>query len=158
MAEKRRMRVRRKASKVIPPCTKDIDKLNGLLYSIASVQEDMQALSAQDSLMRAEAFKEMKRLGLKEHINGRCDAEIVRPAGRSKTEIDPREYHEALAEDEEAFYDSISVSVGKAKEHLSGKELSNVSRVTPAKSGEPTLKLKVTPTHKDVKEEADKAA
>ena len=153
MAEKRRMRVRRKASKVIPPNGKDIDKLNGMLYSIAATEEQILALQAQSVQLRDETFKEMKRLGLKEQKNGRCDAEIVRPAGRSKTEIDPREYQEAV-QDEDAFYDSISVSVSKAKEHLSGKELSSVSKVTPATPGNPTLKVKIIPAKQEDAEAA----
>jgi hypothetical protein len=153
MAEKRRMRVRRKASKIIPPNGKDIDKLNGLLYSIAATEEQILALQAESVQLRDDTFKEMKRLGLKEQKNGRCDAEIVRPAGRSKTEIDPREYQEAV-EDDDAFYDSISVSVSKAKEHLSGKELANVSKVTPATPGNPTLKLKIIPQKQEDAEAA----
>ncbi len=152
MAEKRRMRVRRKASKVIPPNGKDIDKLNGMLYSIAATEEQILALQAQSVQLRDETFKEMKRLGLKEQKNGRCDAEIVRPAGRSKTEIDAREYQEAV--DDDAFYDSISVSVSKAKEHLSGKELAGVSKVTPATPGNPTLKVKIIPAKQEDAEAA----
>lgn len=153
MAEKRRMRVRRKASRVVPPNGKDIDHLNGVLYSLAATEEHILALQADASQYRDDAFKEMKRLGIKEHKNGRCDAEIVRPAGRSSTKIDPCEYHQAVGSDE-AFYDSVSVSVGKAKEHLSGKELANVSTVTPAKAGEPVLKTKITPAKKEDAEAA----
>lgn len=153
MAEKRRMRVRRKKSKIIPPNGTDIDHLNGVLYSIAATEEHILSLQADASRLRDDAFKEMKRLGLKEHKNGRCDAEIVRPSGRSKTEIDPREYQEAVTDDD-AFYDSISVSVSKAKEHLSGKELAAVSKVTPASPGDPTLKLKIIPAKQEDAEAA----
>ncbi len=152
MAEKRRMRVRRKASKILPPNGKDIDHLNGMLYSIAATEEQILALQAQAVQLHEETFKEMKRLGLKEQKNGRCDAEIVRPAGRSKTEIDPREYQEAV--DDDAFYDSVSVSISKAKEHLSGKELAAVSKVTPATPGNPVLKVKITPAKQEDAEAA----
>jgi hypothetical protein len=153
MAEKRRMRVRRKASSIIPPNGDDLDKLNGMLYSIAATEEQILALQASSVQLRDDTFKEMKRLGLKEQKNGRCDATIVRPAGRSQTKIDPREYQEAVA-DEDAFYDSISVSVTKAKEHLSGKELANVSKVTPAVPGTPVLKVKIIPAKQEDAEAA----
>jgi len=156
MAEKRRMRVRRKASKIVPPNGDDINGLDGMLFNIAAREETIIAMSAQVSQMREEAFKEMKRLGLKEHKNSRVEAAIVRPAGRSKTEIDPREFHEAVIDDD-VFYASISVSVSKAKEHLSGKELNNVATVTPAKPGDPMLKLKIIPEAKPETEEAEAA-
>lgn len=153
MAEKRRMRVRRKANRVVPPNGNDIDKLNGMLYSIAATEDQILALQAQSVQLRDDTFKEMKRLGLKEQKNGRCDAEIVRPAGRSQTKIDPREYQEAVADDE-AFYDSVSVSVTKAKEHLSGKELAAVSRITAAVPGTPALKVKIIPAKQEDAEAA----
>ena len=143
MAE-RKMRVRRKKSRIVPPLNGDIDKLNGMLYDIAATMDSIEAQGARLVQMKEDAFKEMKRLGLKEQKNGRCDAEIVRPSGRSSTLIDPREYQEAVADDD-AFFDSISVSVTKAKDHLSGKELAAVSKVTPAVPGQPALKVKVIP-------------
>ncbi len=157
MAEKRRMRVRRKKSRIVPPNSGDINGLDGMLHSIAAKEETIIAMSAQVVSMREEAFKEMKRLGLKEHKNGRVEAAIVRPAGRSKTEIDAREYHEAVIDDD-IFYDSITVSVSKAKEHLSGKELNNVATVTPAKPGDPMLKLKIIPQAKEATQEDAEAA
>ncbi len=152
MAE-RKMRVRRKKSRIVPPLNGDIDKLNGMLYDIAATMDSIEAQGARLVQMKEDAFKEMKRLGLKEQKNGRCDAEIVRPSGRSSTLIDPREYQEAVADDD-AFFDSISVSVTKAKDHLSGKELAAVSKVTPAVPGQPALKVKVIPLAKEDAEAA----
>jgi hypothetical protein len=128
--------------KVQPKSVREDDaaKMRQLLKSIAN----RNATIRQQAELAADEQKQllflMKTYRIPLYTHGDDVAEIKIPTGRATNTIDPKLYWDRV--DEEAFFDSVRVSNEKAKKHLSGKELDEITDTTPGKKGEETLEIR----------------
>lgn len=135
-AGRRRVRVSRKKQSVTEGDVKVV--LDDLTKKMARIEAKMKAEQREFQLLHEKAFATMRAAKVDTHSCPHGDLKIKVSNGRSSTYISPKEYWAAVEED--AFFASVSVSVTKAKEHLSGKELNEIAEVTPGVKGPPTLK------------------
>lgn len=82
----------------------------------------------------------MRQNNLQMHSNGVHSAVIEETFTRQSTHIDPKKFRAAVSAD--VFWDCIEVAVGKAREHMTSRELDKISDVVPAKSTGYRLKIK----------------
>lgn len=142
MAERRRRRIRRTARRISGRRdSPKIEKLKKMQNRLIELETEISVKQAQAAEMREDILQFMLAQKIDECSIDTGKLEIDVPSGRSVTKVDPREFFEYVGEDE--FFDSISVSVTKAREHLSDKELKSISETTPAKTQEPRLKLSI---------------
>ena len=112
-------------------------KLDTLTREMRDAQRSIDAAQRVLALKCKEAFETMRAAKIDSHSCAQGDLKIKVPSGRSSTYIAPKEFHEMVDDDE--FYESVSVSVTKARKHLSGKEINEIAKVTPAVPGAPRL-------------------
>lgn len=74
----------------------------------------------------------MRANNLASHTDGHYVTEIYEAVSRQSRTIDPKKFRNSVGDS--AFWDSIEVSITKAKKHLSEKELDHISDVIPPKS------------------------
>lgn len=90
------------------------------------IKQDMDALE-----------REMKKYGLSVATTEVGIAEYVAPQGKTRNIINPRKMFDMV--DEDAFFDAVTVSVTRAKEILTGRELRSVTTSVPPEIKEPVL-------------------
>lgn len=83
---------------------------------------------------------QLKLAGLDAHSNGVLVASLVEKWTRQSRTIDPKKFRNKVAN--EVFWSSISVNLTKAGEHLTDKELTDMSDVVPGKSQGFSLEIK----------------
>jgi hypothetical protein len=115
-------------------------ELDSLTAQMRDAQDAMEAAQHELEKLREKAFATLKAARLDGHECVHGDLKIVVPSGRSSTYISPKLFQECVTPDE--FLDAVKVSVTKARDYLSGKELNDIAEVTPAKPGKPVLKTK----------------
>lgn len=84
--------------------------------------------------------KQMAAAELDQVDDGVYDATYKGTMGKSSREIDPKRFQKAVKP--EAFWSAVSVSVTKAKEYLTDKEIDSISEVTAGTMGEKKLNVK----------------
>ncbi len=135
---RRRVRVRGTESKRQKVAGTDVKlKLDTLTVDMRAAQRQIDAAKRTLDLKSKEAFETMRAAKINSHSCAQGDLKIKVPSGRSSTTIKPREFHELVDDDE--FYDCVSVSVTKARNVISGKEINEVATVTPGTPGAPRL-------------------
>ena len=112
-------------------------KLDTLTCEMRAAQRQIDAAKRTLDLRSKEAFETMRAAKLTTHSCAQGDLKIKVPSGRSSTTIKPREFHDLVVDDD--FYDCVSVSVTKARNVISGKEINEVATVTPGTPGAPRL-------------------
>lgn len=130
-------RVRRVRSAPVDAGSEEIDSL---MKSIANAEDAITALSAKVKKETQRLYELLVVAKETTHQCGELVAGVVIPAGRSSTVIDARKFYNEVDEDD--FFDSVTVSVTKAKQVLSERMLAKISKVTPGTPGEPTVKIK----------------
>lgn len=113
-------------------------KLDELTKSIRDAEAAAAALSKKAGEARDEALKTMQTAKMDVHNSAYGELKVKVSPGRCATSIDPAVFHNAVGNDE-AFYESVKVQMGKAKENLSGKEFDSIATVTEGKPGKPAL-------------------
>jgi hypothetical protein len=140
MAEAEAPRVRRirvTGSKGREKPLMDRDLLNSALKRIADNNAEIAELQREQAAITANLLKMMQANKLKEWEIKEAVAKIVIPQGRATNEIDAEAFYKLVSEED--FFDSIKVSMEKAKKHLGKKELEKITTTTPGKLGEPKL-------------------
>lgn len=138
--ESRIRRVRRTAKKVAAPSKAQMAAQVDRLNSIANLQTQIEDLQRRMAKEEASLFVFMTDNNL-DHMDGEnCFADIKQSAGKSVNLIDPKGLRGKLKNDAD-FYACISVSVTKAKEFLSGKELDGITTTIPGTAGPRKLKV-----------------
>jgi hypothetical protein len=117
----------------------DESLLDGYLKVIADNNKEIAALQKEQNDALAVLLKTMQANKLKNWEIPDARAEVVIPQGRSSSVIDPENYYKLVSKED--FFESIKVSIEKAKKHLGTKELAKITEVTPGKRGEPTLSI-----------------
>ena len=134
MAQIRRVRRRRDTE-----AGNHIAQIEALMKSIAIAEDTIADLDAKRKTELHRLHELMTRAKETSHECGELVAKRVTPAGKSSTCIDPYKFYKAV--DEKDFFDSVVVSVTKARGVLSERALSKVSRVTPGVAGPETVKI-----------------
>lgn len=132
---RRRVRVSRAKQKVTGASVKV--RLDELTAKMRDADSKIKAAQRDYELLHKEAFDAMKAARLTDHSCAQGDLKIKVSSGRSSTYIGPKEYQAAVTPEE--FLESVKVSITKAKEYLSGKEINEIAVVTPGTPGKPTL-------------------
>lgn len=122
----------------------DLKTIESLMSAVVSARSELESLQANlkrdtDALLAA-----MKEAGITRHeLDGLVHivAELQRSPGRATNVVDPKAYRGLVSEQD--FYESISVSVTKARELVPGKQLAAITKHTPGKPGEETVKVTV---------------
>lgn len=117
--------------------------------AIAIIEENLKLISNNDAAIDAavasndQAYAAIKSAlevaQMDGYTNGRYQAEIKTPMGRESREIDVKKFQKAVSADD--FYACVKIGVTEAKKVLSEKELDKISKITPAKTGDPILKI-----------------
>lgn len=121
--------------------TFDAGKADTLLQSIAKAREQAAIAEQQAATAEAALFDLLHSTGVQSHQLGNILAEIVRPAGKAANIIDPKALRSLL--DDKSYYACVSVSVTKAKEYLSAKELAGITTTIPGTTGPSKLKITI---------------
>lgn len=153
---KRRVRMRAKTKEQVQKESKyDVESLAA---QAASARVAFQKAAAELQLAEQKLFEGMTatktweahplfRLGV-DHAEG-PDAHVEAlfnvetPMGRSSTVIDPEKYFALIDKNlisYEDFFNSVSVSITKARDYLGEKQIEKIGEVTPAKTKDPVLK------------------
>lgn len=111
-----------------------------LMKSIANATDAMAALKVKIDTETATLCELMAKAREDKHEYGDLVAERFKPSGRSSTVIDPRKFYNTVEEDD--FFDSVTVSVTKAKGILSERALAKISNTIPGTPGAETVKIK----------------
>jgi hypothetical protein len=115
-------------------------ELDSITAKMRDAEDTMLAAQHELENLREKAQATMKAARLETHSCAAGDLKIVVPSGRSSTYISPKLFQEFVTPEE--FLESVKISVTKAREYLSGKEMNDIAEVTPAKPGKPVLKTK----------------
>jgi hypothetical protein len=89
-----------------------------------------QAQAAAETAMKI-VEAQLRSVNLKSHSDGMYVAELAEVWTRQSTKIDPKKFRAHVEAD--VFWESIKVSIEKAKEYLSEKELVGISDIEPSK-------------------------
>ena len=131
----------RRVRRVRPvPVDAHSEEIESLMKSIANAEDAIASLSAKVKNETQRLYSLLVAAKETTHQCGDLVADVVIPAGRSSTLIDPRKFYNEVKEDD--FFDSVIVSVTKARQVLPERTLAKISKVTPGTTGEPIVKLK----------------
>lgn len=107
-------------------------RIDEILKLIAMHEDTIDNAVAELEKANGEIEHLMRQNNLGTHTDGHYITEIYEAVSRQSRTIDPKKFRNSVGD--AAFWDSIEVSVGKAKKHLSEKELDHISDVVPPKS------------------------
>ena len=111
---------------------------DGLTAKMRDLQATINAAVRDMAALDKTALETMQAAGLTKHSCAEGDLKVNIPSGRSSTYIDPKKFRGAVGDD--AFYESVKVTMTEARRNLSGKEFDAIAEVTPGKPGKPSLK------------------
>jgi len=121
---------------------KDLENLERLLKTLASIEKRFSKLSEERDFMTDELFAIMKKLRITTAASEDLVAEIIRPAGRATKFIDPRDLWKVI-HDEDKFFACVKVMIEKTKEAISNDDFSKIVVVHPGEYGEETIKIRL---------------
>lgn len=116
------------------------DKIRRLTNSIANAQEEAAALEAKIKNEKKELDRLMDIDRIDTYTTRIAVAEHVASAGKTVNVIDGPKFHERVGDKD--FYESITVSVTKAKNLVPLKELETMTTSIPPKPGVPKLRVR----------------
>lgn len=119
----------------------DNSRLGTLVGTYLDNIDEIHKLEAGNEALLEEASTLMKARGLTEYRTATGEAEFYAPTTRGKTVIDPRKFFSTV-QNKKDFYSAISVSVTKAREVLSEKEIASISEIYSAKAKERVLRIR----------------
>jgi hypothetical protein len=146
---KRRVRMRAKTKEQVQKESKyDVESLAA---QAASARVAFQKAEAELQLAEQKLFEGMTATKTWEahpefvYDDHRTEAlfNVETPLGRSSTVIDPEKYFALIDKNlisHEDFFNSVSVSITKARDFLGEKQIEKIGEVTPAKKKDPVLK------------------
>lgn len=111
--------------------------LEGIRDTMVSIQSASGKLKQQQDELKSL----MEKWGITEIDLADIYAKLAVPTQRTTRVIDPREFWEVTSEED--FFSSISVSVTKAEQVLSGKELDSISEKGTSEAKPPELIVKM---------------
>lgn len=109
------------------------------LSAYQELEEEMDALKVRMESLKQEITETMENGKLTEVFQGVLVAKYASPATRSSTVIDPQKFSDHVLPEE--FWDCISISVTKAREVMSERELKKVSTTSPGEPKPPVLTI-----------------
>jgi hypothetical protein len=112
------------------------------LQAYYDISGDVAILTAKLHELEQSMYQQMKEFGIDKVMLDKIMAERYTPKGRVTNVVDPAGYQALVSQSE--FYDSISVSMTKAKKYLSGKQLEKITTVIPPESKEETIKITIS--------------
>jgi hypothetical protein len=112
-------------------------KLNQLALHAEAIKKNK--LAAEQ--IEQELFDMMQQAKVRDVNTAFAYAEITRPMGKAKNEVDPVKLHEITGTE---FYSLISVLITKVRDSklLTERELTNITTHTPGELGDPKLVIK----------------
>lgn len=148
MAE--RIRVRKAAATATPTITPlDKSRMTTLVNNISNHMLSVEALTAEINTMMPQLDELMSRFNMRQYAGTAGIAEYVAQQGRAVNTVDPAGYADLVSAED--FYASISVSITKAKQFLSERELKKVTTTIPAETKPPKLVVKPNKPNKSGK-------
>lgn len=114
-------------------------QINEQLKLIANAEHAIDEAQAAITAAHEKVDQLMRSVNLSEHTNGVHVATIEEQFSRQQRTIDPQKFRNAVPN--EVFWKSLSISIEKAKDHLSDKEINRIATVVPGKSMGYTLKI-----------------
>lgn len=139
----RKVRTRRSKRTAVAakPTAAKQKQAEGRLQKIRDTMVSIQAASGKLKQQQDELKSFMDEWGLKEVDLDDIYAKLQVPTQRTTRTINPEEFWNITSEED--FFNSISVSVTKAEEVLSGKELDSISEKKTAEKKPPELIVKM---------------
>lgn len=119
----------------------DEKRMHKLLQSIANIDRTVLEAAAERAREVESLYALMKTYRIPVLEDGGAIATIERPKGRATSVIDVRQFWDRV--DEEEFFSAVKVSKEGASKVLSGKELEEITEVTPGKLGNEQLTVKL---------------
>ena len=114
-------------------------QINEQLKLIANAEHAIDEAQAAINAAHERVDQLMRSVNLSEHTNGVHVATIEEQFSRQQRTIDPQKFRNSVPND--VFWKSLSISIEKAKDHLSDKEFNRIATVIPGKSMGYTLKI-----------------
>lgn len=127
----------------------DHDRMQQLLKSISQGDLATAQWAARRKGLCDELHKLMNTYRLPQLESEHGTAEVYRPKGKASNTVDAKAFYERVSEDD--FFECVKVSVTKAKEVLSGKELDEITDTVPGKLGEEVCIIKARGLPEDTK-------
>jgi hypothetical protein len=117
-----------------------LDSVKELVDQIQNEQNEIARLQEKVAKDLIDLHIKMRAMDLTEVVGEVGKGERYTPSGRSTTVIDKQAYFNAVSLED--FMESITVSVTKARDFLSGKELQSISTKIPAEEKPETVRVK----------------
>ena len=112
------------------------------LKAYYDISKEVNILTAKLRELEQSMYQEMKEFSIDKVMLDKIMAERHTPKGRVTNIVDPVGYQELVSSAD--FYDSISVSLTKAKKYLSGKQLEKITTVIPPEPKGETIKITIS--------------
>jgi hypothetical protein len=112
------------------------------LKAYYDISKEVNILTAKLRELEQSMYQEMKEFSIDKVMLDKIMAERHTPKGRVTNIVDPVGYQELVSSAD--FYDSISVSLTKAKKYLSGKQLEKITTVIQPEPKEETIMVTIS--------------